>query len=319
MVFKDFIVYTALILYVLFLAKEYNILGLQKGNKKAKKDLLLAKKKQKQLDKLKRRLKMYTRISSLIGLDITPQEKSDLTYLLRRKGKMLEGLGRVMTPEELHGKLKLIKYVSILVAVTLYCLTFNPIMLSPLVGMFTPYLYKGYLYLKIHDDNNDLERDFPDLYNLMYPKLIQGTSVRLAPVLTDFLNTIEATKGSPGVTNKDVIEQFVIDLRNNINIYADDSLAVSKLRQKYNSVMVINFCNIATQSLKGVDNRDKLLSFKIELTNQQKERMSERAKKLVARGQIAIYVCYAILFEFIILALYAKLNQADGLLTIFGK
>lgn len=319
MVFKDFIVYTALILYVLFLAKEYNILGLQKGNKKAKKDLLLAKKKQKQLDKLKRRLKMYTRISSLIGLDITPQEKSDLTYLLRRKGKMLEGLGRVMTPEELHGKLKLIKYVSILVAVTLYCLTFNPIMLSPLVGMFTPSLYKGYLYLKIHDDNNDLERDFPDLYNLMYPKLIQGTSVRLAPVLTDFLNTIEATKGSPGVTNKDVIEQFVIDLRNNINIYADDSLAVSKLRQKYNSVMVINFCNIATQSLKGVDNRDKLLSFKIELTNQQKERMSERAKKLVARGQIAIYVCYAILFEFIILALYAKLNQADGLLTIFGK
>lgn len=319
MVLKDFIVYTALILYVLFLAKEYNILGLQKGNKKAKKDLLLAKKKQKQLDKLKRRLKMYTKISSLIGLDITPQEKSDLTYLLKRKGKMLEGLGRVMTPEELHGKLKLIKYVSILVAVTLYCLTLNPIMLSPLVGMFTPSLYKGYLYLKIHDDNNDLERDFPDLYNLMYPKLIQGTSVRLAPVLTDFLNTIEATKGSPGVTNKDVIEQFVIDLRNNINIYADDSLAVSKLRQKYNSVMVINFCNIATQSLKGVDNRDKLLSFKIELTNQQKERMSERAKKLVARGQIAIYVCYAILFEFIILALYAKLNQADGLLTIFGK
>lgn len=318
MLIRDMIVYVTLAVYVLYLAKSMNLLGLQKGNKKAKKDVKREKERIKEEEKLVRRLKFYTRMSDLLGLTMNAKDESDFKYLLGRKGKMLKGLARKMTPKELHGKLKVIKYSSVLLALILFSFTLNPITLVPLLALFSTNIYKSSIMLQIEEENKELERDFPDLYNMMYPKLVQDTNVRIAPVLTDYLNTLEATKNSPGKESKEVIRDFVLDLRNNINVYADDSIAVAKLREKYTSVMVINFCNLATQSLKGVNNKDKLLSFKIELTNQQKERMETRANQLVRRGQIAVTACYIILFQFVALAMYAKFSEADGLSSIIG-
>ena len=109
-----------------------------------------------------------------------------------------------------------------------------------------------------------------------------------------------------------------MDLRNNIELYGDDSIAVSHLRQKYSSVMVVNFCNLATQALRGVDNRDKLLGFKLELQTLQNQYMEERADKMVRQGQRAIFAIYIILAQFVLISWYAKFAGSTGDAGLFG-
>jgi hypothetical protein len=48
---------------------------------------------------------------------------------------------------------------------------------------------------------------------------------------------------------------------------------VPKLREKYHSPVIVNFCNVATQSLQGIDNLDSLLTLKMELTRRKAQLM----------------------------------------------
>ena len=90
------------------------------------------------------------------------------------------------------------------------------------------------------------------------------------------------------------------------------------MRDYYKSAMLVNFFNLAIQSLRGVDNSDKLLGFKMELTQKRLEAMTERAKKLVLKGQRAIWAIFIILAQFVVLSWVAKAGLGD-LMKFFGS
>ena len=94
--------------------------------------------------------------------------------------------------------------------------------------------------------------------------------------------------------------------RKNIEIYGDDSMAVNEMRKTYKSAMLVNFFNLAIQALRGVDNKDKLLAFKMELSQQKLEQMTKKANELVAKGQKAIMLIFVILAQFVVLSWVAK-------------
>jgi hypothetical protein len=70
--------------------------------------------------------------------------------------------------------------------------------------------------------------------------------------------------------------------------------------------MLVNFFNLAVQSLRGVDNKDKLLAFKMELSQKKLDLMTKKAEAMVAKGQKAVMLIFIILGQFIVLSWVAK-------------
>ena len=87
----------------------------------------------------------------------------------------------------------------------------------------------------------------------------------------------------------------------------EDHVAIPKLREAYHSATIINFCNVATQSLNGVENADNLLSFKMQLVDRKTELMRKRQQKILQAGERSIYAIWIILFIFVIVGWYSKL------------
>ena len=70
---------------------------------------------------------------------------------------------------------------------------------------------------------------------------------------------------------------------------------------------VINFCNIATQSLNRIDNFDNLITFQMQLTERRTKLMRDRQKKILAQGEKSILAIWVILFIFIAVGWYSKM------------
>ena len=61
----------------------------------------------------------------------------------------------------------------------------------------------------------------------------------------------------------------------------------------------MNFCNVASQALQGIDNADTLLTFKMALVEKKAQAMRKTAQKLRIKGERSIYLIYVLLFIFI--------------------
>lgn len=305
LVLRDFLLYTSLGLFVLYTLRINNMWGVSKGTKKAKLDVKESK------DLHKKRLAWLKVLQwcewVCVNVGSVPDENTinDTNYRINRLRLKIDVLERNIKAKELLGLLKGIQLVGIFCSILALLLTKNVMSLGGLLLYLAPSTFNVFADTKINDEDIELEKDFPDLFLLLHVRLLKGSKTRLSPTLDDYIKSLDAMyQGKSHI----VIRNFVVDLRNNIEIYGDDSIAVYKLRDMYRSSMVVNFCNLATQSLKGVDNKDKLLAFKIELTQQKQEDMKLRAKKLVDKGRRSIIVIYIILGEFVVLSWLAKLG-----------
>lgn len=119
----------------------------------------------------------------------------------------------------------------------------------------------------------------------------------------NYIATLESSKGT--VESK-VMLKFAKYFLNLLALY-EDHVAVPKLREDYRSATIINFCNVATQSLNGVENFDNLITFKMQLVERRTNLMRERQKKILAQGERSIYLIWVILFIFIAVGWYSKL------------
>lgn len=314
MKFLDLILYLSLILFVLYITRINNMWGVSRGTKKAKVDVRLEKQTQKKRMRTLAFLRKMEWVANNIGITPNDYKQREMKHRLERIRWNIKILNRVIKPLELSGIMKFMMLLGGFAGLSGYILTGSVFFFVFAIFLFTPALFNVYADMRIADEDEKLERDFPDLFVILYSRLIKGTSTRLAPTLNDYIISLDNTTGE----DTTVIKNFVMDLRNNIEIYGDDSIAVMQLREKYTSVMIVNFTNLAVQALRGVDNSDKLLAFKIELNQKRIEQMEKRADKLVNRGSKAVYLVYLILFQFILLSWYAKLSQAGSLQSIFG-
>lgn len=307
---KDLLVYTILIGVVLYVTYIYNIWGTGKGNTKAKDDTKKDRQKIKKRNRLIYWLNKFEYVGNNIGL--TPRDSviQDYEYKLSRINWNLKDLNRTLKPMELIGIMKVIKFVSVAIAVLGLIATGIPIFALFFLGLCVNMVFSGYASACINDTDIDIEAEFPSLYLILCTQLYRGAYSRLSPTLDEYLKSLDSMYGEK---SHKAIKEFVLDMRKNIEIYGDDSMAINKLREKYRSAMVINFCNLAVQSLSGVDNKDKLIAFKLELEGKQLKAMEKRANHLVAKGRRAIWVVYIILAQFVVLSWIAKLGGSGML------
>lgn len=245
-----------------------------------------------------------TRMFKGILMNDLQREKHD--YWIQRLEIRSELLDRLYTPEELRGKYATpLLFSLLLVPIGVF---FLPILVVPGYFLFRFMTY-GFVYnTKIQEEDTIIDNYFIELYLLLYSKLRQGSRARLQGTVENYIDSIQQAS-STDVTK--VMLKLAKYLLNLLSLY-EDHVAVPKLKEIYHSATIINFCNVASQSLNGIDNYDNLLTFKMQLVERKTEVMRERSKQLVRKGERSIYCIYIILFIFIIVGWYSKLPTGMG-------
>lgn len=311
----ELIIIILVLAFILIITRSNHMWGVKKGVNKAKQDAVKMKHDTIARNRRIKFLKFCVSMADL-GLDASKATIHEFDYKLSRVGKPLKYLDRPITGIELYGLMKMGMFVGAFIACIGFTLTLNPFFLIFLGVFFTPAIFRLYADTLITTEDLQIEAEFPDLYLLLYSRLLNGAHTRLAPTLDDYIASLNTMYGDE---SKMAMKNFVTTFRNNIEVYGDDCIAIKKLRDKYKSSMVVNFCNLAVQALNDVDNSDKLLAFKIELSQKRMEQMTAEAKKRVEKGQRMIWLIFIILAQFVVLSWWAKLGTSFGALgTLFG-
>lgn len=231
---------------------------------------------------------------------------SDITYekhkyYIQRLELRSEPLDRLLTPEEVRGK-RVLPLLLSLIFIPLG-IFFPVVILIPIAFLANLLTYQTAYKVKIADEDDIIDNQFINLYLLMYSKLKQGSRARLQGTVENYINTLE---GSKLTEESRVMLKFSRYFLNLLALY-EDHVAVPHLRDVYHSATIINFCNVATQSLNGIENFDNLLTFKMQLTERQINMMRKRQQEILRRGERSIYAIWIILIIFIAVGWVSKM------------
>lgn len=245
------------------------------------------------------------------GILMTPLAREKHMYWIQRLELRTKYLGRLYTPEEVRGMHFLPFALSL---ITIPLALFKPaVLIIPGVALAYALTYGATYNGIIVDENKIIDVNFIDLYLMLFSKLRQGSRARLQTTLENYANSLDALdKTKEG----EVMAKFARHFLNLLALY-EDHVAVPKLRELYDTPVIINFCNIAAQSLNGIDNLDSLISFKVQLLEKQTELMKHRQEVLLAKGNRSIFAIWIILAILIIVGWWSKL-PTDMIGEIFG-
>lgn len=302
---KDIILYALLAILFIWALFRLNIIGVRKGVKKSARQRDEEKVSQRKRVRMIWLMKQFDSLSSVLHIQNKEQE-FELKYVVERCDIRIKTLERTIKLSELIGIFRFIQFVDILAFILVFSFTLQWSSLLVLAGLFIPKGYIGWLKLKILSEDEELEAVFPDLYLLLYSRLVKGAHTQIEPTVHDYVDSLDDMYGK-GVGHK-AIRKWCARFIVNVEIYGDETMAIKHIRDYYRSPTVTNFCNLAIQALSGVDNADKLLTFKQELAEQRRVAMDLQAEKLVRKGTRAIYIIYFILFEFIVLSWVSKID-----------
>lgn len=292
------------------------------------------------------KLKLYATFTNVFrGILLPTQREKKYQFYIKRLEITSTILNRPYTPAELVGEVWLYAFISIIllpltliiskwflvVFIILFVYkaikeqfdkgTLIPVILSVTCFIFmfkmTPLLALipyGYIIAeavmqdvifsrRISDENAIIDDYFIDLYLLLFSKLRQGSRARLQSTLDNYYFSLDNQAETEELR---VMKKFVRHFLNLVALY-EDHVAVMKIRELYPQATIINFCNIASQAMQGIDNYDSLISYKMQLIDRKRNIMRRKAEHLLAMGTRSIYLIWIILFIFIIVGWYSKL------------
>lgn len=222
-------------------------------------------------------------------------------YYINRLEIRSDILGRLYTPEELRGKY-FFPFCASVVIIPLA--VFRPFLFAVNVAALMYFMgYKVTFESKIADEDQIIDDYFIDLYLLLYSKLRQGSRARLQRTVENYIDTLQTSNNTEV---RDVMLKLARYMLNLLSLY-EDHVAIPKLKEVYHSATIINFCNVAAQSLNGIENFDNLLTFKMQLVSRKTEVMRKRSQAIVRKGEMSIYAIYIILVIFIVIGWKSKL------------
>lgn len=248
----------------------------------------------KKREREKTRLEIYTQVTNMFrGILLPPAKEADYKYYLGRLKYKSDVLNRSITPEEFVGKKFLILCLGVIILPLGVFFKLAYVFGAVLILYF--FLKPVFMQRKIRDEDEIIDLYFIDLYLLLYSKLRQGSKARLSSVVESYVDTLHTSNNAE---MKRVMLGLAEFLLNNLSMYPDHE-AVPLLRERYKSATIVNFCNVASQALQGIDNADTLLTFKMALVEKKAQAMRKTAQKLRIKGERSIYLIYVLLFIFI--------------------
>lgn len=299
----------AIILLVIFttfcvvrILQIYGVFERSKGVDELAKDIKDRKRNQENIEFEKWILGMFESICRVFKPLVLPESKyNSYKFYIDRLDIRSEVLDRPYTPEELKGK-DLCIFLLGIVFIPL-ALVFPIVMVVTGLCTFKYVMGETLLKQKVADEDKVIDDHFIDLYLMLHPKLKKGSKARLAPTVDTYVKALDVTED---VEVAKVMRKFGMFFLNNLSLY-EDHIAVPKLRERYRSATIVNFCNVATQALQGVDNEDILISTRMELIRKKKIRATELAQKRADKAKRSIILIFVNLGIFIVLSWISKL------------
>ena len=248
------------------------------------------------------KLHIYTAVISMFqGIFMSNSIRDNHEYYIQRLELRSEPLGRLYTPEEIRGKYAFFVVISFLfIPLGIF---YPPAFAAPVIALALFFTYQTSYKMRIMNEDQVIDDYFIDLYLLLYSKLKQGSRARLQGTVENYIDSIESSRNCP---ETEVMKKFARYFLNLLAIY-EDHVAVPHLRDYYHSATIINFVNIATQSLNGIDNSDNLLTFKMQLTERRTNLMRKRQAEILRKGERSILAIWGILAIFVVVGWYSKL------------
>lgn len=280
----------------------YGVFEISKGAGQLDEDIKEERKNRRKRAVEQQKLQIFSHFTNFMhNIYMPPSTYEEYRYIIERLEIRSEILDRNLTPEELRGKYIAIMYAGFLFLplALVNVIYLVPSMLGVAIFVFYPTFYRK----KIEDEDLIIDTYFIDLYLLMYSKLKMGSRARLQPVVASYIDTLSVVSNE---YMRKVMGKLARTLLNNLSLY-EDHTAVQKLREKYKSATMVNFCNVATQAMQGVDNADTLLTFKMDLVRRKLDLSRKKAESLQRKAERAIFLIYIILFIFIVVGWYSKL------------
>lgn len=286
-------VYTVLITFGVF--------DVVKSNKQAVSIYQTSKKQAGARKKEIKKLKFYSDITSTFrGILLSPVSEENHLYYINRLDIRSDILNRLYTVDELVGRHVAPFLMSLLLIPV--CIFFPLCWLYIGYRLFKLLRYRANYRMQIYYEDVIIDNYFNDLYTMLYAKLKHGSRSRIQGTVQSYIDTLD-TQFDPEV--RKVMTRLGKHLLNLLSFY-EDHVAVMKLKEYYHSATIINFCNVATQALRGIDNIENLFSFKEQLIARKTDMMRKRSNIMVAKGQRSIWVIWIILFIFVGFSFYNK-------------
>ena len=185
---RDILIYGSLVILVLFVTRQYNFWGVKRGTSKTKVDVRKAQQETNYRNIILWFLSKAENICKTFGFEPSLATIEKYQYNIFRGRLNIPYVDRNITPYELLGVFKIIKFACCFLGVFLTILTYNPVFLILLAGLFINKIFEYAIEFKIIEEDTEIEEDFPDLYLLLYSRLIRGTAMRLAPTLDVYSN-----------------------------------------------------------------------------------------------------------------------------------
>lgn len=291
---------TAFAVYMIL--KQFGVFEIAKDTQKVASDISSSKKSVKKREFEKSKLAFYTGlVNTFRGLLMSDIQYEKHTYYINRLELRSNILGRLLTPEEVRGS-KFAPFACSIVVIPLAI--FKPVLfMIPFLAFAYFVTYELKLDAKIRDEDAIIDDYFIELYLMMYSKLKQGSRARLQGTVENYIDTLQSAVSTEV---RDTMLKLGKCLLNLLSLY-EDHVAVPMLKEIYHSATIINFCNVASQSLNGIENFDNLLTFKMQLVERKTEMMRKRSKAIVRKGEMSIYAIYIILVSFVLIGWYSKL------------
>lgn len=291
---------TAFAVYMIL--KQFGVFEIAKDTQKVASDISSSKKSVKKREFEKSKLAFYTGlVNTFRGLLMSDIQYEKHTYYINRLELRSNILGRLLTPEEVRGS-KFAPFACSIVVIPLAI--FKPVLfMIPFLALAYFVTYELKLDAKIRDEDAIIDDYFIELYLMMYSKLKQGSRARLQGTVENYIDTLQSAVSSEV---RDTMLKLGKCLLNLLSLY-EDHVAVPMLKEIYHSATIINFCNVASQSLNGIENFDNLLTFKMQLVERKTEMMRKRSKAIVRKGEMSIYAIYIILVSFVLIGWCSKL------------
>lgn len=296
------LVVLATIYIVWFILRLFGVFEISRSSKVAVDNFKSAKKLERKRKIDQNKLKFYSEVTKMFrGLLMSTVIDDTHRYYISRLDIRSVPLNRLYTPEEVRGKYAF-PFIASLLLIPLGVVF--PLCWGIIIFCFARFaMYQTVFQAKIRDEDEIIDNYFIDLYLVLYPKLKQGSRARLQKSVQNYIDTLDIQTDTKV---KDIMMKLSRYLLNLLAMY-EDHKAVPKLKEAYRSATIINFCNVASQSLNGIENWDNLLTFRMQLVTRKKDLMIKRSDKILKSGERAIYAIWVILFIFVVVGWYSKI------------
>jgi len=227
------------------------------------------------------------------------------------KRLQIEAFGKILDVYEFKGLTVVLLAVSIMLVLFLETIglfrVFMPFILG--AGLVCFFAYQSIFDVLMDTKDKALANQFSDFYLMVYSAIVSPTGSVLKDVVGTYLTVLEDRIQVTKKNNPELNEMahFVRTYLAFLTQYGE-LLATRYLKSRYNtSSLVVNFAALVEQRLMGINNLDRLASFKEELLQRKKQNIKNKSEKILERGEIAVKLVYLILVELALLTAFSNL------------